>query len=185
MSTATVEDGLTKVEAAYRQVVASVVALTDDGARVASHLPGWTRGHILTHLARNADGNRNMVEGAIIGEEREQYPGGAKQRADDIEAGAYRSAEALVEDLRTSQAALADAWGRLPGDAWARLGIWLSTGRRPIEAGVRARRRELLVHLVDLDLGVRPVDLPADFLADEEDRLREHRTTETWSDAPW
>ena len=185
MLTATMKQGLVKVEAAYRQVLVSVAGLTDDDALAVSHLPGWTRGHILTHLARNADGNRNMVQGAIIGEEREQYPGGAKQRADDIEAGATRSAKALLEDVRTSHEALANAWKRLSGDAWTRSGIWLTAGRRPIEAGVRARRRELLAHLIDLDLGVRPGDLPADFLAEQKDWLREHRTTETWPDAPW
>ena len=40
------------------------------------------------HLARNADGVRGMVEGAIAGEEREQYPHGAEGRAADIDAGA-------------------------------------------------------------------------------------------------
>ena len=44
----------------------------------ASRLPGWSRGHLLSHLARNADGVRGMVEGAIVGEEREQYPHGAR-----------------------------------------------------------------------------------------------------------
>jgi len=185
LTTASVEAGLNAVKDAYGQVLALLVALTDDDARGGSRLPGWTRGHVLTHLARNADGRRNMVEGAIIGEERQQYPGGANQRADEIEAGAYRSARALVDDFRTSQEALADVWSRVPDDGWTRTGVWLATGRRPIEAGVRTRRRELLVHLVDLDLGVRPVELPADFLAEQNDWLRDHRTKDTWPDAPW
>ena len=35
---------------------AAVRGLTDDAARAPSRLPGWTRGHVLTHLARNAEG---------------------------------------------------------------------------------------------------------------------------------
>jgi hypothetical protein len=37
------------------------------------------------------------------------------------------------------------------------------------------RRRELLVHLVDLDVGVAPRDLPADFLDDDAAWLAQHR----------
>jgi maleylpyruvate isomerase len=180
-----IEIGIGAVGRAYDQVSAAIDSLMDDAARGASRLPAWTRGHVLTHLARNADGNRNMVEGAIRGEERQQYPGGADQRTDDIEAGAHRDARALVEDFRSSQQALANAWGRVPDDGWSRYGVWLATGRRPIEAGLRARRRELLVHLVDLDLGVRPVDLPEDFVAEQREWLMECRTKGTWPDAPW
>jgi maleylpyruvate isomerase len=126
-----------------------------------------------------------MVDGAIVGEERKQYPGGARQRAEDIEAGARRVARVVVEDFCASQDALTDAWRRVPENAWTRSGVWLATGRQPIEAGLRARRRELLVHLVDLDLGVRPDHLPEDFLVEQADWLREYRTRETWPDAPW
>ena len=43
--------------------------------------------------------------------------------------------------------------------------------------GVMSRWRELLVHLVDLDVGVMPDQLPADYLARDADWLKQHRPT--------
>jgi len=177
--------GLASVDDAYSRVWSAVEHLTETQAREPSLLPGWTRAHVLTHLARNADGNRNMVEGAIAGEEREQYPGGAERRAADIDAGAGRSAGDLLDDVRTSHAALVEAWTRVPDDGWDRLGVSFAIGPRPIIEGFASRRRELLVHLVDLDVGVDPIDLPEDFIIDQADWLREFRTTTTWKDVPW
>ena len=177
--------GLAAVDDAFALVRAGVGGLSDGAARAPSLLPGWSRGHVITHLARNADGNRNMVDGAIAGEEREQYPGGADRRAADIEAGAQRSARALVEDFQSSHAALVAAWHRVPDDGWERVGISFALGARPILDGLGSRRRELLVHLVDLDLGFDPIDLPADFVVDQAEWLREFRTVDTWPGAPW
>jgi maleylpyruvate isomerase len=177
-----------RVEAAERAgalAARTIDGLTDEEARGASRLPGWTRGHVVTHLARNADALRDMVEGAIVGEEREQYPGGAEGRAGAIDDGADRDAASLVADFTATQRALVDAWIRMPPDGWTRTGVWLVAGRRPMDYTLRARRRELLVHWVDLGLDATPADLPADFVRDERDWLRESRTTETWPDAPW
>ena len=177
-----------RIEAADRAgtlVARTIDGLTDAQARGASRLPGWTRGHVVTHLARNADGIRDMVEGAIAGVEREQYPGGAEGRAHAIDAGADRDAATLVDDFQTTQRALVDAWHRMPPEGWSRTGVWLVAGRRPIDHSLRARRRELLVHWVDLGLDATPADLPDDFVDAELGWLRDHRTTETWPDAPW
>jgi maleylpyruvate isomerase len=163
------------VEDAFQRVLETVERMTVEDARGDSRLPGWTRGHVITHLARNADGNRNIVEGALANQERSQYPGGAEQRVSEIEAGAGRAPNVLIDDLRDSQGLLVAAWRQLPDEAWQCTGVWLTAGRRPVDAGPRARRRELLVHLVDLDLGVHPEDLPEDFLAEHSDWLREHR----------
>ncbi len=179
-----IETAILAVADAYEHVLGSVAALTDDQARAPSRLPGWTRGHVLTHLARNADGNRNLVEGAIAGEERDQYPGGAAQRVAAIEAGGSRDARALVEDLESSQRAMVEVWRQAPARAWAATGVWLMAGRQPIRACLVTRRRELLVHWVDLDLVAGPLDLPTDYLADDDAWLREHRTRAVWPDEP-
>ena len=179
------EPEIVAVESDFDQLVSSLTGVTDATVREPSYLPGWTRGHVLTHLARNADGNRNMVEGALNGEEREQYPGGADRRTGEIETGASRSAGELISDLVESQHRLVLAWRRLTPEQWSSTGVWLSTGRRPITASLGSRRREVLVHLVDLDVGVHPTQLPADFLEHEHEWLVEHRTVETWPDAPW
>jgi maleylpyruvate isomerase len=178
-------DGIAAVEVAFDRVLDAVEPLSVEEVRADSRLPGWSRGHILTHLARNADGNRNIVEGALANEERSQYPGGAEQRVSEIEAGAGRAPDVLIRDLTDSQRLLIAAWRQLPTDGWERTGVWLTAGRRNVDAGLQARRRELLVHLVDLDVGVRPDDLPDDFLAEQVDWLMKNRGSDTWPDADW
>jgi maleylpyruvate isomerase len=79
--------------------------LEDATARNPSLLPGWSVGHLLTHLARNADSVVWRLAGGAGGEQRDQYPGGMTQRHNDIEDGAGRPAGELVLDVRrTSQA---------------------------------------------------------------------------------
>jgi hypothetical protein len=43
----------------------------------------------------------------------------------------------------------------------------------------------LLVHLVDLDLGVTPADLPTEYVELDLEWLREQRGVRAWPDAPW
>src|SRR2546425_958326 len=73
--------------------------------------------HVLTHIARNADGFRNLLAWARTGTETPMYPSEeARDRA--IEAGARRSAAEIAADLRASAAAFAAAAEDLPADAW-------------------------------------------------------------------
>lgn len=152
-------DGL---DASTAALLAAAGALDDDACRAPSALPGWTRGHVLTHLARNADGLGNLVRWAATGVETPMYA--SKQaRADDIEAGAGRPARELAADL-------ADSWGRLRGQLAAlpatALEVELRTG-----AGLRVtawelpllRWREVEIHRADLAVGYGPDDWPQDF----------------------
>ena len=41
--------------------------LGDDDVRRPSLLPGWTRGRLLTHIARIGDGLRGLAEGVVSG----------------------------------------------------------------------------------------------------------------------
>jgi maleylpyruvate isomerase len=180
-----VERALETARDATAQVDTMLADMTDAQARRPSRLPGWTRGHVATHLARNADGNRAMVEGVLAGEERAMYPGGEDRRDADIEAGAGRPAAELLEDFRSSARALDDAWDRVPDDAWDGTGVTLFAGSVPISMMVLSRCRELFVHMVDLDLGVTPSDLPSEYVELDRDWLREQRRASTWPDAPW
>jgi maleylpyruvate isomerase len=58
--------------------------LAELDAATPSRLPDWSIGHVLTHLARNADGQISMLDG------QHQYPQGAEGRNADIDAGAER-----------------------------------------------------------------------------------------------
>jgi maleylpyruvate isomerase len=135
---------------------------TDADMRVPSLLPGWTRGHVLTHLARNADSYSRTVSGALRGEILQRYPDGPEGRNADIEAGARRGATELLADLRES----ADRLDRLftaVGDA----GAWdaPSQDERPVHAWVPARWREVEVHRVDLGGSYGAADWPPAFVS--------------------
>jgi maleylpyruvate isomerase len=145
------------------RLLATAGALTDAQAAALSRLPGWTRGHVLTHLARNADGFRNLLTWAGTGNETPMYPS-EEARARDVEEGAGRCAAKIAADVQVSAAALAAAAQGLPAPAWdalvARRGV-----RFPAREIPSRRLAELEIHHVDLDAGYRPADWPASFVA--------------------
>jgi maleylpyruvate isomerase len=133
---------------------------TDDEVREPSLLPGWTRGHVLTHIARNADSINRTISGALRGEIVKRYPDGPEGRNADIEAGSGRSWAELVADVRDSAerldrvlAAVAEA------DGWE-----LPTEDRPAGGYLRARWREVEVHRVDLAGSYGAPDWPPPFV---------------------
>ena len=144
--------------AAQTTLLAAIADLTDDEARGPSRLPGWSVGHVLTHLARNADSVVWRLEGAALGELRDQYPGGLEQRAGDIDAGAGRPAAELVTDVRLSAGAVERVMHDLPLAAWDARS---RTSRGVVEDSrdvVFSRWREVVVHHGDVGLG--PVSFP-------------------------
>ena len=64
----------------------TAAALDDDTIRVASLCEGWTRAHVLSHIARNADALGNLVSWAVTGTPRAMYDS-PDDRDADIEAG--------------------------------------------------------------------------------------------------
>ena len=144
--------------AAQDALDAALVGLSDETARARTLLPGWSVGHVLTHVARNGESVVWRLEGAARGELRDQYPGGLEQRQADIEAGAGRPARELVADVAATSAAVARVISELPADAWdapSRTSMGLVESSRD---AVFARWREVVVH--HGDLGLAPVPLP-------------------------
>ena len=144
------------------RLLATADALTDAQAAGPSRLPGWTRGHVLTHLARNADGFPNLLTWAGTGNETPMYPS-EEARARGVEEGAARPAAEIAADVQVSAAALAAAAQDLPARAWdalvARRGDTFPARQIPPR-----RLAELEIHHVDLDAGYRPADWPASFV---------------------
>jgi maleylpyruvate isomerase len=128
------------------------VHLDDATAHGPSALPKWTIGHVLTHLARNADSNTRMIEAAKTGTPVAQYPGGMTQRGSEIEAGAGRSAPALLDDVRQADAALAVAYAGVDDDTWQSHALRWGTEAWPVLDLPFLRWREVAVHAVDLGL---------------------------------
>lgn len=149
---------------AAARLIGSLSELTDDDMRAPSLLPGWSRGHVVAHLARNADALSAVLRGAQDGDVRAMYTSD-EARDQDIEAGATRSHAELLADLisacgRWVQAAneihasrLDGTYTRLPG------GI-----EHPIRAVPTMRRREVEIHHADLGLEYTPLEWPADFV---------------------
>lgn len=149
--------------AAHRRLGAAVAELQDETVRRPSRLPGWTVGHVLTHLARNADGHARRLEGALRGEEVARYAGGQAQRDEEIEAGAARSARELAADVATSAEQLEDVWSRSAIAGWPNRHL-LADDLWPTDASPLRRLREVEVHHVDLGLGYAPDDWPEEYV---------------------
>jgi maleylpyruvate isomerase len=138
--------------AAVADSTARLLAALETGfdPTVPSLLPDWTVGHVLTHVARNADAQRNLLHWAGTGEVTPMYPGGTRDA--DIDAGAGRSAAELLDDVQRSAAALAADLDALPSSAWA---VVLDTGRGgPVSADVVLSQRLAEVELHHHDLGL-------------------------------
>jgi maleylpyruvate isomerase len=117
-------------------------------------LPGWSVGHVLTHLARNADAYTNLLTWARTGVETPAYASPAA-RESDIEAGSGRPVDEQIEDVRTAHERFADAAAAMPAEAWT---FHLPSTGLPAAAVPWARLREVEVHHVDLGLAYTPAD---------------------------
>lgn len=143
------------------RLIRAAAALFDRDVRAASALPGWSRGHVLTHVARNADALINLITGVRTGNPRTMYPN-PQARDADIESGAHRPADDLVADVRSSAARLQDAAEMLGADAdWDAVVEWRAGRRRPIRDIPRARLTEVVLHHIDLDVGYAVGDMAA------------------------
>jgi maleylpyruvate isomerase len=159
-----VSRSLASVGVATDRLLATAAALTDGQVCEPSRLPGWTRGHVLTHIARNADGLANLLRWARTGVETPMYASREARNA-AIEAGAGRPAADLAADLRVSAAAFAAEAARVPGEAWAVPVRGLAGPAVPAAEVLDWRQRELEIHHVDLAAGYRPADWPPAFVA--------------------
>jgi maleylpyruvate isomerase len=155
---------LLRVAEAQERLMATIERLTDEDARGSTLLPGWTVGHILTHVARNADSHRRRAEAATRGEIIEQYAGGFAGRADEIEVGSGRSATELVAEVDQSATLLRSAWEHTPERAWLNPTRDVGGRERPLNSLPSRRWQELEVHVVDLGLGPTHREWSDDFI---------------------
>ena len=143
---------------AHQRLLASLENLTDAQCRQDSLLPNWSRGHVLTHLARNADSHVNLLQSAVRGEVGKQYPSIEKRNA-DIESGSSRNASELVVDLRVSIYGLEAAWASANEKVWSGQGRGLSGNVIEMFSIVFMRWREVELHHADLNIGLNYDDM--------------------------
>lgn len=117
-----------------------------------SRLDNWSRGHVLSHLARNADALVNLLTWARTGVESRMYAS-ADERALGIDAGARRDLPEQLSDLAAAGSRFLQAARAVPPER--RSFPVLSAQGREIETHEIPwmRVREVWLHLVDLDAG--------------------------------
>lgn len=129
-----------------------------------SALPGWTRRHLLAHVAANAGALGNLVHWAATGEPTPMYSS-PDARAAGIEGGALLPADELGAWLRRSAQTLDDAMTALSDEQW-QAPVLTAQGRTvPATEVPWLRAREVYVHGVDLATGLSFAELPAGFCA--------------------
>ncbi|MGW6318073.1 maleylpyruvate isomerase family mycothiol-dependent enzyme [Streptomyces sp. NPDC055099] len=148
------------------RLLATAATLSDQDVRAPSLLPGWTRAHVLTHLARSADSRTRLLASARTGCDVAQYADEA-QREREIQEGARRTAEALLDDMDTALHRFLTAAETHPSHAWDVPVRWLGAGQRPVRRAVSSMLREVEVHHTDLATGHSPAHWPASFTARE------------------
>jgi maleylpyruvate isomerase len=140
-----------------------VGALPDDAFRAQSALPGWSRAHVVAHLARNAEALSRLANWARTGVETPMYAD-REQRAAEIESSAQAPVESLRRELVSTADELDAALAALDDTAW-RAEVRTALGRAVPAAEVPWMRvREVWLHAIDLDAGAAVADLPSEIV---------------------
>ncbi|MEU6861920.1 maleylpyruvate isomerase family mycothiol-dependent enzyme [Streptomyces sp. NPDC046876] len=145
---------LRSVREATDRLLTAVAKLDNAALAEESLLPGWSRGHVLAHLSRNADALVNVLAG------RPMYESGEARDA-DIERDAPRPLDAQLADLRATHEGFLAETDR--DQDWSRT-VELRNGVTDLASNVPFRRLvEIELHHVDLNIGYGLSDLPEEF----------------------
>lgn len=148
------ERDIASCRGSHTALMADLRSSVDADPTTPSALPGWTLGHVLTHMARNGASMLDLLAG------RPQYPS-VESRNADIEAGAARPWGELVDDV-ASTAAIVDAAFESQTD-WSGVAVTMA-GDRPHTQLPLMRQREVEVHRADLAMGYAFGDMPHDYV---------------------
>lgn len=175
-----------QIDHATQRLLGTARILTEPDLRAPSLLPGWTRAHVLGHLARNADAMRNLLVSVRTGQDRPAYAS-ADARQADIEHSASLRASELAADLADSAMALRTMARQLPDAGWLVPVRILDSAPFPAAELLTRRLVEVELHHCDLGAGYTPADWPPAFATMEvaepmrsqrADRLSSTRTAE-------
>jgi maleylpyruvate isomerase len=151
-----------QIDDATQRLLSTARAIAESDLRQPSLLPGWTRAHVLAHVARSADAMRNLLVGARSGEERTAYPS-AEARDAGIEESAALKAKDLVTDLAGSAMALRAIARHLNEEAWQFPVRLPDSAPFPATRLLTIRLVEVELHHCDLGAGYGPDDWPGTF----------------------
>ncbi|WP_169945444.1 maleylpyruvate isomerase family mycothiol-dependent enzyme [Microbispora sp. H11081] len=159
----TFDEALGWSEAGTALFLRAVAGWDEERYLAPSGLPGWSRKHLVAHVAANADALSNLTHWAATGEETPMYSS-PRQRDADIEAGSRTPAAELAAWLRSSAQRLAAGVAGLTDDQWNAKVVTAQGRTVPATEIPWLRSREVCVHAVDLAAGVSFADLPTGFL---------------------
>lgn len=145
-------ENLTLLATESERLIATADQLGEAELREPSLCAGWSRAHVLTHLARNADALVNLVRWAADGRERPAYPS-ETVRAAEVELGAGRSRTDIMSDLVASEErfrAEAEVLTGPAGEAVVRSRVGTPVTGAQV---VAMRLLEVVFHHVDLRAG--------------------------------
>jgi len=133
-------------------LMATAAGLDDRTVRVASLCEGWTRAHVLSHIARNADALGNLVGWAVTGTPAKMYAS-PQARDGDIDAGSTRGVEEILADLEGSASRFASLATGLAGPP-EQVEVKMRAGRTVLGGQLPTLRlMEVVFHHVDLAAG--------------------------------
>jgi maleylpyruvate isomerase len=143
------------LDTATQRLIDEARLLSGSDLRELSLLPGWSRGHVLAHLARGADATRSLLAGARAGQHRPAYASHSDRDA-AIERSAAARAEELADDVAGSAMALRTVARQLPDEAWRYQVQGLGGARFPASQLLLRRLTEVELHHCDLGIGYGP-----------------------------
>jgi maleylpyruvate isomerase len=158
-------EALEALAASTQRLAADAHSLDETALREPSRLPGWSRAHVLAHIAGNAGGLTNLATWATTGVETPQYAS-REAREREINEGAAGSHAEIIARLEATADRLAEALAAIPADRLDFEVSFLSGATVKAKRIVAARMREVEIHHVDLDVGYEPSDWPPDFVDD-------------------
>ena len=127
-----------------------------------SALEGWTRAHVLAHVAQNATALGNLVTWARTGVVTPMYGSAAARDAAIEQAVATTSGPQLIDDVRRTADQLDAGLADLPEDRWAAV-VTTAQGREVSASLIPWMRvREVWIHAIDLLAGPTFDDIPPD-----------------------
>ncbi len=154
------------LEDASSRLVRTVDGLSADDWAAPSQLPGWTRAHLVAHLALNAEGLAAALGGVVAGQAVAMYSS-QESRDGDIEELAGAEPAELRDRMLAGVTDFADAVAAVPEDRWS-----TSIDRTPgsertfvAAAAPGMRLREVEIHHADLGAGYSHAAWPTAFSA--------------------
>jgi len=157
------EAALESLHQSEQHLLRTVDSLRGDQWSESSVLPGWTRAHVVAHLALNAEGFARAVDGVAHELAVPVYDSNERRDA-DIDELAQADPPEIRERLFGAAQRLRDALASLDADQWDEQVMRVPGGPAWLVAELPGtRRREVEIHHVDLDAGYTCAEWPLDF----------------------